>query len=87
MVIVGGLDLISTNAALAMGQFEGNPLLRWFQTDLGIWWSLPKMIFHLALAYLVLWIPSRRMLATGAFVSVGYGLLIASNFHLAGWSI
>ncbi len=87
MVIVGGLDLVSTNAALAMGQFEGNPLLRWVQTDLGLWWSLPKMAFHLALAYLVLWIPSRRMLATGAFVSVAYVLLIASNFRLAGWSI
>jgi hypothetical protein len=45
------------------------------------------MAFHLALAYLVLWIPSRRMLATGAVVSVGYVLLIANNFHLAGWAI
>jgi hypothetical protein len=34
-----------------------------------------------------LWIPSRRMLTTGAVVSVGYVLLIANNFHLAGWSI
>lgn len=87
MVIVGGLDLVSTNAALATGQFEGNPLLRSMQSDMGFWWSLPKMTFHLALAYLVLWIPSRRMLATGAVVSVVYGLLIANNFHLAGWSI
>ncbi len=87
MVIVGGLDLVSTNAALATGQLEGNPLLRSMQLDLGLWWSLPKMMFHLALAYLVLWIPSKRMLATGAVVSVGYGLLIANNFHMAGWSI
>ncbi len=87
MVIVGGLDLVSTNAALATGQLEGNPLLRSMQLDMGLWWSLPKMMFHLALAYLVLWIPSRRMLATGAVVSVVYGLLIANNFHMAGWSI
>jgi hypothetical protein len=45
------------------------------------------MAFHLALAYLVLWIPSKRMLATGAMVSVAYVLLVASNFHLAGWTI
>ncbi len=87
MVIVGGLDLVSTNAALATGQLEGNPLLRSMQLDLGLWWSLPKMTFHLALAYLVLWIPSRRMLATGAVVSVAYVLLIANNLHMAGWSI
>ncbi len=87
MVIMGGLDLVSTNAALAAGQLEGNPLLRSIQMDLGSWWSLPKMAFHLALAYLVLWIPSKRMLATGAVVSVAYVLMIANNFHWAGWSI
>ena len=87
MVIVGGLDLVSTNVALAAGQIEGNPLLRSMQLDLGSWWSLPKMAFHLALAYLVLWIPSKRMLATGAVVSVAYVLLVANNLYLAGWSI
>ena len=87
IVIVGGLDLISTNVALAAGQLEGNPLLRSIQLDLGLWWSLPKMAFHLVLAYLVLWIPSKRMLATGAVVSVAYVLLVANNLHLAGWSI
>ena len=87
MVIVGGMDLVSTNAALAVGQVESNPLLRSMQSDLGPWWSLPKMAFHLALAYLVLWIPSKRMLATGVVVSVAYVLLVASNLHLAGWSI
>jgi len=87
MVILGGLDLVSTNVALAAGQIEGNPLLRSIQLDLGPWWALPKMAFHLALAYLVLWIPSKRMLATGALVSVAYVLLVANNLHLAGWSI
>ena len=87
VVIMGGLDLISTNAALAAGQLEGNPLLQSIQVDMGYWWSIPKMAFHLALAYLVLWIPSRRMLATGAVVSLGYVALVANNFHLAGWSI
>jgi len=87
IVIVGGLDLVSTNAALAVGQLEGNPLLRSIQLELGVWWSLPKMAFHLALAYLVLWMPSKRMLATGAVVSVAYVLLIANNLHWAGWSI
>ena len=87
IVIVGGLDLVSTNAALAAGQVEGNPLLRSMQSDLGPWWSLPKMAFHLGLAYLVLWIPSKRMLATGVVVSAAYAGLVANNFFLAGWLI
>ena len=87
MVVMGGLDLISTNAALASGHLEGNPLLRSMQGDMGYWWSLPKMAFHLALAYLVLWIPSKRMLVTGAVVSVAYVMLVANNFHIAGWTI
>jgi hypothetical protein len=87
MVLVGGLDLLSTNAALAAGHLEGNPLLRSLQMDLGVWWSLPKMAFHLALAYLVLWLPSKRMLATGAVVSVAYVLMVANNLYWAGWAI
>ncbi len=87
MVVVGGLDLVSTNVALAAGQIEANPLMHSIQLDLGLWWSLPKMAFHLALAYLVLWIPSKRMLATGAVVSVVYVMLVANNLYLAGWSI
>ena len=84
-VVIGGLDLVSTNAALAAGHFEGNPLVRSLQADMGSWWSLPKMGFHLLLAYLILWIPSKRMLATGSLVSVAYFLLLVNNFYLAGW--
>ncbi len=86
-VIIGGLDVVSTNAALAVGHFEGNPLIRSLQADMGPWWSLPKMALHLFLAYLILWIPSKRMLATGSLVSAAYFLLLLNNFYLAGWSL
>ena len=39
-VITGGLDLVSTNAALATGQIEGNPLMLLLQAEMGTWWSL-----------------------------------------------
>ncbi len=85
IVLIGGLDILSTNVALAAGQFEANPIVRSLQSDMGSWWSLPKMAFHLLLAYLVMWIPSKRMLATGVLVSAGYVFLLANNFYLAGW--
>ena len=85
-VIIGGLDVISTNAALATGHIEGNPLIRSLQADMGSLWSLPKMALHLFLAYLILWIPSKRMLTTGSLVSAAYVLLLINNFYLAGWT-
>ena len=81
LVILGGLDVISTNAALATGQVEGNPLMHSLQAAMGDWWSLPKIAFHLALAWLVLWIPSKRMLVIGSVVSVAYVLLVANNLY------
>ncbi len=86
-VVIGGLDIVSTNAALAAGHVESNPLMRWLQADMGSWWSLPKMAFHLLLAYLILWIPSKRMLATGSLVSAAYLLLLVNNFYWAGWPL
>ncbi len=83
LVVLGGFDLFSTNAALAAGHIEGNLFVRSLQTAMGSAWAFPKMAFHLALAYLVLWMPSKRMLATGAVVSAGYMLLVLNNFYLA----
>ncbi len=87
LVIIGGLDIVSTNAALAVGYIESNPLMRSLQANMGSWWSLPKMAVHLVLACLVLWIPSKHMLVTGAVVSAAYILLVANNFYLAGWPL
>lgn len=86
-VVVGGLDIISSNAALAAGHIESNPLMQSLQADWGSWWSLPKMAVHLALAYLILWIPSKRTLTMGAFVSAVYAVIAVNNFHLAGWTL
>ena len=86
-VVIGGLDLVSSNAALAAGHSEGNPLVRSLQADMGSWWSLAKTAFHLLLAYLILWIPSKRMLATGSLVSAAYVVLLVNNFYWAGWPL
>lgn len=82
-VIVGSLDVISTNAALAVGHEEGNPLVEALQDHMGPWWAVPKMLLHLALAWLILWIPSRRMLRITAFVTSVYLIMVANNFYLA----
>ncbi len=62
-VVMGSLDVVSTNAGLAAGYVEGNPVMRLMQDQLGAWWAAPKAAGHLALASMFLWLPTRRLLA------------------------
>ena len=84
-VIAGSLDVVSTNAALAAGHIEANPLVEGLRESLGAWWALPKYVFHVGLAWLILWIPSRRMLKTALAVNLGYLAIVLNNFHIADW--
>ena len=87
IVVVGSLDVVSTNAAQAAGFYEGNPFIRMLQGEMGPWWALPKMAGHLALASMILWLPSKRLLAGAGLVTAGYIVIVSSNFMLSGWSI
>jgi hypothetical protein len=87
LVVVGILDVISTNASLAAGNAEENPLVAALQRGWGVWWFVPKLAVHVALATLVLWLPSRGMLRkAGAGIAL-YAVIIAGNFHVAGWTV
>jgi len=87
LVLVGILDVLSTNASLAAGNVETNPLVAALLRELGGWWFVPKLAVHVSLAVLVLWVPSRGMIRkAGAGIAL-YAAIIASNFHLAGWTI
>ena len=87
IVVLGSLDVVSTNAAEAAGFYEGNPFMRALQGELGPWWALPKLAGHLALASVILWLPSKRLLAGAGLVIGSYIAIVVSNFALAGWSI
>ena len=85
LVVVAGYDSISTDAALAAGHMEGNPLVRELQAHLGAWWSAPKILFHLMLGLLILWIPSRKMISMARVVVVGFFAIFINNAYFAGW--
>ena len=40
-VVMGSLDVVSTNAGLAAGYAEGNSVMRLMQEQLGAWWAAP----------------------------------------------
>ena len=87
LLILGGMDAASTNLALAAGHIESNPLMRSLQADMSFWWSFPKMGVHLVIAFLVLWFPSKRVLASGTMLSALYILLVINNAVLVNWSL
>jgi hypothetical protein len=87
IVVVGVLDVISTNASLAAGGSETNALIAAFMTQLGSWWFLPKMAVHFLVALFVLWLPSRRLLRNAQVCVAAYALIIATNFYIADWAI
>ena len=85
IVFVGVFDVVSTNASLAAGNSEANALIASFQQGWGGWWFIPKIVIHVALALVILWLPSRRMIRNARIGIAIYAVIIASNFHLADW--
>ncbi len=83
LLIAGGMDAVSTNVALAGGFAEGNPVIDSLQKTLGSLWVLPKVALHLAAAYLLLWLPSRRMIRCARLVVAGYALILFNNLWIA----
>ncbi len=82
-VVMGSLDVVSTNAAQAAGYAEGNPVMRLMQEQMGAWWALPKVALHLAMASMILWLPRRKLLAAAGVMTVLYLAMVTHNFSLA----
>jgi uncharacterized BrkB/YihY/UPF0761 family membrane protein len=84
LVIVAGIDIISTSAALAAGAIEANPVALAMQKHLGASWAVPKVLIHLLFALFIVWLPSTRMLRCAGLVVAAYVLVAVNNLHIAG---
>ena len=78
--------MVSTNASLAAGNTEANSIVASFQQNWGALWFIPKLLIHMTLALLVVWLPSRRMIRNARIGVAIYAVIIATNFHLADWT-
>jgi hypothetical protein len=54
-LLLGCLDLVTTNVILGHGMSEMNPVMRLAQEWLGAWWLIPK----LGATFAVMWLLSR----------------------------
>jgi hypothetical protein len=84
VMLVGILDVISTNAGLVTGAVEANPLMALTQDVFGSWWFAPKLALHLVAVAIVVLRPARAVYACVGAVVVVNALVVLSNFTLAG---
>ncbi len=87
IVVVGILDVVSTNASIAAGGAETNALIAALMTQMGVWWFVPKIAIHVMVAAFVLWLPSRRLIWNARACVMVYTVIIATNFYIADWTI
>ena len=87
LILAGILDVLSTNASLAAGNAEANGIVAAFQRRWGDLWFIPKLVAHMALATVILWLPSRRMIRNARVGIAVYAVIIATNFHFADWTV
>lgn len=83
LLLVGAMDAVSTELALATGQaWEANPIVRWLQEQIGVYWIAPKMAVHGFLAFVVMRFPiPMTLLVMGALASVVFAVSL-NNFDI-----
>lgn len=83
IVVLGILDVVSTNLVLKAGGVELNPIVSLWMEHLDQWWHLPKLLIHLLAGFLVYYLLYSRFTATIALLVVFiYGVIVHHNFSL-----
>lgn len=84
LITLAVLDVITTNLGLAAGAVEANRIIRWFQTNLGDWWFIPRLIGQLVPAIMILWYPHRAVLIMITPVIPLLAFYVWNNAKIAG---
>ena len=84
MMLLGSLDVLSTNIAISNGHIEANPVIRLLQLIFGIYWTIPKLFIHFLFSLFILCLPTALMIKLGFFVILGYSAIFINNFIISG---
>jgi Domain of unknown function (DUF5658) len=83
IVVLGILDIVSTDMVLRAGGVELNPIVALWMKHLDHWWQLPKLLIHLLAGYLVYHMLYSRFTASIALLVLFlYGIVVHHNFSL-----
>lgn len=81
IILLGVLDVISTNLVLAAGGSELNPIVIWLMESLDKFWYVPKLALHVFAGILVYHVLRSRLTKTCAIaLIVFYGAVVHNNF-------
>ncbi len=84
VIVVGLLDVVSTNAGLLVGAVEVNPIMAMTQAAFGYWWFAPKLVLQLVAVAIVVLNPVRPVFVCVGGVAVVNAAVVANNFAIAG---
>lgn len=79
IVLLGVLDVISTNLVLAAGGTELNPIVAWFMESLDSWWLVPKLTLHIIAGLLVYHVLRSRLAASCAVILIIFYVIVVQN--------
>ena len=84
ILIIGVLDVISTNLGLAAGAVELNGFVAWLQSAWGEFWFLPKLALQMVPAGMVLWFPHFWVLVCVTPTVLLSAIVVFDNFQTIG---
>ncbi|TQV80403.1 DUF5658 family protein [Denitrobaculum tricleocarpae] len=84
LITLAVLDIVTTNLGLAVGAYEANRIIRWFQSTMGDWWFLPRLIGQLIPAMMIVWYPHRLVLLVISPVVPILGFYVWNNARIVG---
>lgn len=88
-VLLAIMDVVTTEILIRMGGEEGQPLIAWLMSHLGIWWIVPKLFANIAITafLLVVWRYRMAKVAMVAYVAI-YSFAMAYHCALlAGYTV
>jgi len=82
-VMLGILDVISTNWALEVGAYEANAFIRYLQEKFGTLWFVPKIMLQALVATMIVWSPNKPTLIIMILSCCWTASVVSSNFMIA----
>ncbi len=82
-VLLGMLDVLSTNWALSVGAYELNGFIRTMQDHLGAFWYVPKLALQATVAAMIVWSPNRMTICIMTLMCGWTSSIVTSNFIIA----
>lgn len=82
-MMLGILDVLSTNLALAAGAYEVNAFMRLLQDQLGVLWFVPKLMLQALVAAMIVWSPNRPTILIMVLTSCWIASVVITNFLIA----